>query len=115
MVLIVLERFLRMVLRRNSPTDVSDKDTLPNLLEKVTGDRLRLLRLPLPDRAKTIKTITSVRNTMLHGNYEQAAREAGSATVKDYFKTHYTPEVESLFRLVEILIGQIDPDSGLPR
>src|SRR5260370_582409 len=94
LVLITLERFLRVVLR----SDVTDEDTLPNLLEKTTSARLPLLRLPAPDRARAIKEIKDVRNTILHGNYEQAARQAGCASVADYFKEQFTPEVEKLYQ-----------------
>jgi hypothetical protein len=111
LVLIALERFLRMILG----VEASDKYTLPNLLEKATSARLALLKLPAPDRQQAILEVTNVRNTMLHGNYEQAAQQAGCASVADYFKNQFTPEVERLYQVTNMLVTQIDQDTGKAR
>jgi hypothetical protein len=111
LVLIALERFLRMILG----AEVTDRDTLPNLLEKATGARLALLTLPVPDRQRAIREVTNVRNTILHGTYEQAAHQAGCVSVPDYFKKQFTPEVEHLYHLTNMLVAQIDQDTGKPR
>ena len=67
---LALERFLRIILG----SEATDADTLHNLLEKATCQRLNLLTLPCDDRQDGIRRIVAVRNTLLHGNYEQAAR-----------------------------------------
>jgi hypothetical protein len=114
LVLIVLERFLRMILG----PEAGEKDTLPTLLQKATGERLgllSLLNLAGPQREKAIKGISNVRNALLHGNYEQAAKHAGARDVRDYFKNHYATDVEALHQLADFLVGQIDPETGKRR
>lgn len=109
LVLVVLERFLRMILG-----PAGDEQTLHNLLEQATGARHRLLVLPGSDRDDAIRRITGVRNTLLHGNYEQAARESGCASVSEYFRTTFAAEVEALYEIANRLVAQIDPDTGRP-
>lgn len=108
LVLIVLERFLRVILA----SEATEDDTLPNLLEKATSARLCMLKLPAADRAQAIREIKNVRNTILHGNYEQAARQAGCSSVTDYFKRQFAPEIERLFQITDHLMAQIDPSTG---
>lgn len=109
LVLIVLERFVRVVLG----DDATDRDTLPGLLRKVVSKGL--LRLPWDDQEEAIQRIRLVRNTLLHGNYEQAAREAGCGSVAEFFKTQFAGEVEALYNIVDDLMRQIDPATGKPR
>jgi hypothetical protein len=109
MVLVALERWLRMVLR--CPHD--DERTLFNLLEDATANRWQLL--PYMDRVDAIKRVSQVRNTIQHANYEQAAQEAGLAHYRDWFRDQFASEIESLFRLLWRLIKQIDPTTGLPK
>jgi hypothetical protein len=109
LVLLSLERFLR-ILPGVNPTD---KDTLPTLLEKATSKRLEILRLPAKDRKDAIRRIKNVRNTILHANFEQAAKEAGCKNVGDYFRSsQFAGEVETLFKLLENLLNQVDPETG---
>ena len=93
--LVCLERFVRIVLG----TEAGENDTLHTLLEKATGKRLALLTLPFDDQQDGIKKICAVRNTILHGNYEQAAKQAGCASVPEYFKTQFAGELESMFKI----------------
>lgn len=109
LVCLALERFVRAVLG----SDATDKDTLPNLLEKAVSKKL--FRVPWDDQAEGIRRIKDVRNTMLHGNYEQAAREANCASVADYFKTQFASEAEHMFKLTDFIVAQIDPATGEPR
>lgn len=109
-VLLTLERFLRVILG----AEATDKDTLPNLLEKATGARLNLLILQVDDRKKAIALITAVRNTLLHANYEQAADGAKQASVGEYFASQYAGEVEGLYELTNQLFLQIDARTGKP-
>ncbi len=112
LVIIALERFLRMILKRTG--EENKNVTLPNLLEQATGSKPSL-RFPTDtNRNKAITDLTLVRNTLLHGNYEQLARTKG-CDVREYFKTQYTPAVESLYRLLDHFVKQIDAKTGLPR
>lgn len=109
LVLLVLERFLRVILKG----EAHDHMTLQNLLEISTSERVGLLVLPARDRADAIRRITSVRNTLQHANYEQAAREAGCSSAADYFRSsQFIGEIERLFELVDHLFRQIDPSTG---
>jgi hypothetical protein len=111
-VLLALERFLRMILG----TAATDRDTLPALLKKATSAPLNLIVLPgRLDTQETIKRIKEVRNTLAHGNYEQAARQSGLKTKEEYFKTGtYIAEVEGLFKVLNRIIKQIDAGTGRP-
>jgi hypothetical protein len=103
--LLTLERFLRVVLG----TEATDHDTLPNLLEKATSARLAKLKLNADDRARAIKEIGHVRNTLLHGNYEQAAAAAGVGSVSEFFGKIFASEIEALHCITADLIEQVDP------
>lgn len=110
LVLVTLERFLRLILG----SDANESCTLPTLLDMACSERRNLLVLP-GDHDTVRRQVTGVRNTLLHANYEQAAREAGCADVATYFKTTFAAEVEALYELVDNLVGQIDPDTGQRR
>jgi hypothetical protein len=108
LVLTAMERFLRMIV-----ADATDADSLYTLLQKATSRDRDLIRFAADtDRDDAIRRITDVRNTMLHGNYEQAARNAKRADVATYFREQFTPEVEKLYQLVDGMVAQIDPDTG---
>lgn len=113
MVLLALERFLRMILG----AEARETDTLLPLLEKATSTRLDLLVLPGQlGRDETMRRITVVRNTLMHGNYEQAAKTSGSPSKEDYFRSgRYISEVELFYRVLNRIIKQINPDTGRPR
>lgn len=107
LVLLVLERFVRALL-----DDAEESDSLYNLLQRAVSRRL--LSLPWEDQEDGIRKVVAVRNAVLHGNYEQAARLAGCVTVADYFKTQFAPEVERMYMVVEHLFKQIDAETGKP-
>ncbi len=107
-VLIVLERFVRAVLG----ADANEGDTLFNLLQKAVSKKV--LRLPWDDQDEGIRRLKEVRNTILHGNFEQAARQAGAASVADYFGGTFAAEIERLYQIVDFLFRQIDPETGRP-
>jgi len=107
---LALERFVRIVLG----SDAAPSDTLYNLLQKAVSSRRRLLRLPWDDQEDGIRRVVNVRNTLLHGNYETAAQAEGCATVAEYFKTKFASETERMFEILDHLMKQIDPHSGLP-
>jgi len=112
LVLMALERFLRMVLQ----AEATDLDTLPTLLQKATSKRLNLFQFEEPEkRDQWIREIKDVRNTILHGNYEQAAKQAGCATKEEWFETQFPSELESLYRLGDEIVKHIDMETGKPR
>ena len=105
LVLVVLERFVRAVVR-----DARDSDTIYNLLQKAVSSRV--LTLPWDDQEDGIRRINVVRNTLLHGNYEQAAKQSGCSSVPEFFKLKFASEVEALNQAVNDLMRQIDPTTG---
>lgn len=107
-VLVAIERFLRMIL-----VEEVNNATIYNLLQMATGTARRLITLPDNDRDDAIRRITEVRNTLMHGNYEQAA-EALGCTVNEYFKRYFSSEIEQLFNLLDGMLKQIDPETGRP-
>jgi hypothetical protein len=62
-------------------SDAEEKDTLYNMLQKSVSRGL--LRVPWDDQQDGITRLARVRNTLLHGSYEQAAKEAGRASVRN--------------------------------
>jgi hypothetical protein len=113
LVLLALERFLRMILG----SEARGQDTVGDLLEKATSDRLDLVRLPgMLGREKTIQVIAETSNTLARGDYEQAAKDAGLKHKDEYFRSSaYLAEIEALYRILNRLIKQIDPETGKPR
>jgi len=67
------EHFVRIVVGSAGPPGA----TLFNLLEIAVFNNL--IRLPWDDQKDGIRKVCAARNTILHGNYAQAAREAGKA------------------------------------
>ncbi len=106
---LAMEHFVRIVVGPRLP----DGATLHNLLQKAVADKL--LRLPYDDQQDGIERICKVRNTLLHGNYAQAANQAGCASVRDYFRTNFASEIERMFEITDFIMKQIDPETGCPR
>lgn len=104
--LLALERFLRIV----PQLEATDIDTLVNLLEKATSKRRGFIKIN--DR-KYIKIIKDVRNSIIHGNFEQAAQQE-EVSYKDYFKLKFAGQVEELFGILNSIVCLIDPDTGKP-
>jgi hypothetical protein len=112
LILLAFERFLRMILGNKA----SGKDVLANLLEKATSKKFDLIRLPgRLNRKKTIEAIAAVWNALARANYEQSAKDAGLKNKDDYFKSGvYLSQVETLFRILNRIIKQIDLETGQP-
>jgi hypothetical protein len=108
-VLIVLERFVRIVLG----DEAGEKDTLHTLLQKALSKGL--LRVPWDDQQDGVQRICDVRNALLHGNYEQIARKSGCASVAEFFKTQFASLIQRMFEIVGGLMQQIDRATGKPR
>lgn len=107
-VLLAMERFLRIILGR----DGGEKDTLPNLLQKATSKKKALITLPFADQQDAIKRITDVRNTIMHGNFEQAAKQSNEGSVAGYFGGNFASETERLTEILVHMMRQIDPATG---
>lgn len=107
LVLVTLERFVRAVLGAHA----TDRDTLPNLLQKAV--KHRLLQVPWDDQQDGISRITTVRNALLHGNYEQSAQQE-SCSVEEFFKRKFAGEVEATSKILDHMMAQIDPATGRP-
>lgn len=108
LVCLVLEHFVRIVVGDLAPPEAS----LHNLLDLAVSKRLLLL--PWHDQADGIRRVCRVRNTLLHGNYAQAAREAGKSSVAEFFKTTFASELERMFDVADYVMRQIDPMTGKP-
>jgi hypothetical protein len=108
LVCLALERFARAVLG----ADATDRDTLPNLLQKAVSRKLFLV--PWEDQEDGIRRIKNVRNTILHANYEQAARDAGCANAGEYFRTTFAAEVDLMHQIADHILKQVDPETGRP-
>lgn len=106
--LIVIERFARAVLGSRAAAN----DTLFNLLQQAVRDGM--FTLPFDNQQDGIQRIKDVRNTILHGNYEQASKQAGCSSVAEYFKTQFASEVEQTYQIASYLFEQIDNRTGKP-
>ncbi len=104
LILIMLERFLRIL----PDVEATERDTLFNLLEKAISRQI----LEIAEKDYFIKQLTIVRNTILHGNYEQAAKQSGQKTIEDYFRNVYPTEIETLYTITNRIVSQIDPNTG---
>jgi hypothetical protein len=107
-VLMTLERFVRIVVG----VTPDDRRTLQTLLEQAVARGL--LKLPWDDQQDGIRKVCAIRNTILHGNFEQAAAGANQPDVRAFFKTQFAGEVETMMTIVDYLMKQIDPISGPP-
>ncbi|RYD84265.1 MAG: hypothetical protein EOP84_05975, partial [Verrucomicrobiaceae bacterium] len=103
-----LERFLRITLG----PQVKAGDTLGALLDKAFSERLQLLQFPGHDVDAIKKRLRLFRNAVLHGDYEAAAANAGCATIHEYFRTKFTPEIEEFYQTVNAMIAQVDQQTG---
>jgi hypothetical protein len=108
LVCMTFEHFVRVVVGNQATSNA----TLHNLLEVAVSKAL--LRLPWADQQDGIKKVCAVRNTLLHGNYAQAAHEAGKSSVAEYFGTVFASEIEVMYQLVDALMKQIDVNTGKP-
>jgi hypothetical protein len=120
--LMLLERFLRILLG----PDASDRDTLGPLFQKATSRGIDLIDPPilfpyLPDErgatpARTLEKcrqfstelILPIRNALVHGNYEQAAR-AHQVSVEAYFaQGYYRSDLDQIWEFIGAIWLQYD-------
>jgi hypothetical protein len=107
--IIAFERLLRIILKSKE----KKSDTLRNLLRMATIQDNPLITLPYANQNDGINRIVKVRNTLLHGNYEQAASQAGCKSVEEYFKTKFASEIERLVEIFDYVVRQIDTETGI--
>lgn len=107
---IAIERFLRAVLGVRA----TEKDTIYNLLQKATSGDPPLLVLPWNTQGNGCREISNVRNTLLHGNFEQAAQQAKCTSVQHYIKTQFAGEADRMFVVLDELALQFDTNTGRP-
>jgi hypothetical protein len=71
--------------------------------------------MKLMDFPWDIKRTCDIRNAMLHGNFPQAAREAGCESVAEYFKKVFAVHLGEMDRMTDYVMGQINPETGQRR
>lgn len=118
LLLVVIERFLRVLLRSAATTD----HTLPNLLDMAMSDGFDLLDPPVyfpampaaTNRAFSKQMIVAIRNPILHGNYEQAADDSiRGKSVKSYFEDGtYRLDLQNAHDFFVSMVRQFDMDTG---
>ncbi|MBX3269802.1 MAG: hypothetical protein KF729_06055 [Sandaracinaceae bacterium] len=70
------------------------------------------LRIPFDDADDGITKLCAVKNTLVHGNFEQAARGAGGRDVATYFKEQYAGEIERMYRVCLHFLTQVQERDG---
>ncbi len=111
-VLMTMERFLRTILRAHN-VKVAPGFTLPNLLQLAFSERVDALAPPGGDGKHLITLVTTLRNALLHANFEQAAKEGGCVDVQDYFRNRFAKQLETLYTILNTMASQIDPATGV--
>lgn len=111
-VCMALEHFVRIVLGPLGNSPDGKGLSLHNLLEKAVAEDL--IKLPWVDQQDGIRQVCSWRNSLLHANYAQSAREAGCSSDREYFRKQFAPMVETMFKTVDHVMKQIDPVTGRP-
>jgi len=111
--LLCLERFLRILPGVEEAAIKRTKKgkkaaTLAEFLRGATDIKI----LAIKNKDEVIKQVTDVRNSILHGNFEQCARECNKNSVEEYFKLVFAGEVEALYKFTKHLMDQINSDTG---
>jgi hypothetical protein len=110
---LVFERFLRICLAKESNPDETGP-TLRPLMDEAFGAKRALLRLPSDLCTQgVIWQMCTWRNTLLHGDFEGAARESGcEEDFRRFFKDRFAASVERTFEMVNYLFSQVDHATG---
>lgn len=115
LICMICEHFIRMVVEKNYPGETNEKTTLRGLLDFAMTTERNLFQLPMFETSEKGKeAVCAHRNAILHGNFAQAAKQSGCASVAEYFKTLYTQEMMAMTDVVNSLLGQIDVATGEP-
>ncbi len=102
--MVLVEAMARKALRLLPESDGPEK--FRDVVEQAVFGAPKRLTIFLEDELSAIDRMCRIRNTILHGNYEQAAREAGCQDVPHYFKTAFTPDVEWMFQIYRSFLRQ---------
>lgn len=70
------------------------------------------LRIPFDDPDDGIARLASVKNTIVHANFEQAAWEASGRDVAAYFKEQYAAEIEAMYKVCLDFLRQVRARDG---
>lgn len=112
LVMLAFEHFLRGLLK----DEALDTHTLPPLLRMALKPDRGLLAPPAGMSIDdTVKVVREFRNSLMHGNIQQAATRAGSASVLEYLAGPFAAETKQVFDVFNALLDQIDPETGLRR
>jgi len=112
LVMLAFEHFLRVLLK----DEAQDHHTLPPLLKMALEPDRGLLDPPTGmSIVDTVKLVKEFRNSLMHGNIQQASTRAGCATVLEYLAGPFGTETKQVFDILSALLGQIDPETGRRR
>lgn len=114
LVCMVFEHFVRMVIEKNYPGECEGRQ-LRGLLDFAMTKERDLFRLPFTNPENGKQAVCDHRNALLHGNFAQAARQAGCTSVEQYFGERFASEIEAMTKIVDFVFLQIDPSTGAPR
>jgi len=109
--LMTLERFFRIL----PPLQPTEKLTLFPLLEKALSPSNKLFPFTADNHQEFCRKISAVRNVIVHGNFEQAAREKGRTNKEEYFREDFAGQIETIFVFLEMCASVIDPETGYPK
>ena len=70
------------------------------------------LRIPFDDPEDGIDRLASVKNSIVHANFEQAAQQASGRDVAAYFKEQYAAEIEAMYQVCLDFLGQVEARDG---
>lgn len=65
------------------------------------------LEIPFDDPDDGIDRLASVKNTVVHANFEQAAQGASTPDVATYFKEQYAAEIETMYKVCLDFVSQV--------
>lgn len=109
--LITLERFLRILPSVKAKKD----DSLGDLLDKLKANVPGIFDSITSDFEKTKKAVKDLRNCILHGLFEKAAKQAKKKSKEEYFRTVYISEIEQIYKFTDEIAKKFDPATGKPK
>ena len=114
MTILALEHFVRIILGPDSNDKNGKALTLHPLLERAVTKKL--IQIPHDKPEEAIGQLCSIRNSFLHGNFDEAAKAHGCTSTDELFTSgKFISTVDVLFWITNDLIGQIDVTTGKPR
>ena len=108
LILLVLERFLRIIPQLMA----RDEESLTKLLNRAVTQNILTLPTNPENNEALIKSISTFRNNLFHGLFEKSATRSGHLTKEEFFKKVYLLEIHKLYDITNFLVGQINPITG---